>query len=292
MSRKDIITAYTFISPFYIIFLIFTVLPIIMSVALSFTQFNLLQTPVFIGLKNYTRLFLEDDIFIKAIGNTLLLAAITGPLGYIIAFMTAWLINELRPRVRAFVTLIFYAPSISGNLYLIWQLLFSGDSYGYLNGLLLRLNVITTPIVWFKNEQYLISLICIVVLWSSLGTSFLSFIAGFQGVDKSFYEAASVDGIKNRWQELWYVTLPLMKPQLLFSAVMSITGSFGIGGTITALAGFPTVNYAAHTIMHHLQDYGSVRFEIGYASAISSFLCLLMIICNKLVQKLLAKVGT
>lgn len=263
-----------------------------MSVALSFTQFNLLQTPVFIGLKNYTRLFLEDDIFIKAIGNTLLLAAITGPLGYIIAFMTAWLINELRPRVRAFVTLIFYAPSISGNLYLIWQLLFSGDSYGYLNGLLLRLNVITTPIVWFKNEQYLISLICIVVLWSSLGTSFLSFIAGFQGVDKSFYEAASVDGIKNRWQELWYVTLPLMKPQLLFSAVMSITGSFGIGGTITALAGFPTVNYAAHTIMHHLQDYGSVRFEIGYASAISSFLCLLMIICNKLVQKLLAKVGT
>lgn len=292
VSRRDIATAYAFILPFYLIFLVFTVVPILLSLFLGFTQFNMLQKPVFIGLDNYTRLFLEDQIFIKAIGNTLLLATITGPLGYLIAFMTAWFINELRPRMRAFVTLIFYAPSISGNMYLIWQLMFSGDSYGYINGLLLKLNVITEPIIWFKNEKYMIPLICVVALWGSLGTSFLSFIAGFQGVDKSYYEAAAVDGLKNRWQELWYVTLPMMKPQLLFSAVMSITGSFGIGGLISSLCGFPTVNYAAHTIMNHLEDYGGQRYEIGYASAISTVLCILMIVCNKLVQKMLSKVST
>ena len=275
-----------------LLFLVFTVIPVVMSLAIGFTDFNQLQPPSFVGLDNYIRLFLEDSIFIKALGNTLILALITGPLGYLLSFVFAWFINELRPGMRAFVTLIFYAPSISGNMYLVWQLFFSGDSYGYLNSILYQLNLISTPIVWLKNPDYLLTIVSIVTLWSSLGTSFLAFIAGLQGVDRSYYEAASVDGIRNRWQELWFVTLPLMKPQLLFSAVMSITGSFGIGAVITGLAGFPTVNYAAHTIMHHLEDYGTIRYELGYASAIATVLFVLMLGCNQLVQKLLSKVGT
>lgn len=275
-----------------LLFLVFTVTPVVMSLAIGFTDFNQLQPPSFVGLDNYIRLFLEDSIFIKALGNTLILALITGPLGYLLSFVFAWFINELRPGMRAFVTLIFYAPSISGNMYLVWQLFFSGDSYGYLNSILYQLNLISTPIVWLKNPDYLLTIVSIVTLWSSLGTSFLAFIAGLQGVDRSYYEAASVDGIRNRWQELWFVTLPLMKPQLLFSAVMSITGSFGIGAVITGLAGFPTVNYAAHTIMHHLEDYGTIRYELGYASAIATVLFVLMLGCNQLVQKLLSKVGT
>lgn len=291
-ARKEAITGYCFTLPFFLLFSLFTVIPVIMSILIGFTNFNLLQMPKFVGMDNYVRLFLEDNIFIKAIGNTLILAAITGPLSYLISFLFAWFINELPPKLRALVTLVFYAPSISGNMFIVWQIFFSGDSRGYLNSILYQLNITTIPIIWLKNPKYLLTIVCIVTLWASLGTSFLAFIAGFQGVDRTYYEAASVDGVKNRWQELWYVTLPLMRPQLMFSAVMSITGSFGIGSIITGLAGFPTVVYSAHTIMHHLEDYAAVRFELGYASAIATVLFLMMLISNKAVQRLLTKVGT
>lgn len=291
-ARKEAITGYCFSLPFFLLFSLFTVTPVVISIVIGFTDFNLLQMPHFVGLDNYVRLFLGDSIFIKAIGNTLILASVTGPFSYIISFLFAWFINELPPRLRSLVTLVFYAPSISGNMYIVWQLFFSGDSYGYLNSILYQLNISTTPTIWMKNPHYLLPIVCIVTLWASLGTSFLAFIAGFQGVDHSYYEAAAVDGVKNRWQELWYVTLPLMKPQLMFGAVMSITASFGIGDIITNLAGFPTVNYSAHTILLHLQDYASTRFELGYASAIATVLFLIMILCNILVQRLLKKVGT
>ena len=205
--------------------------------------------------------------------------------------MVAWFINELDPRIRAIVTLIFYAPSISGQVYLIWGTLFSGDAYGWVNGALLNLGLINTEIQFFKDADYVMPLCIVVALWTSLGTSFLSFIAGLQGIDRSLYEAAAVDGIKNRWQELWYVTLPTMKPQLMFGAIMSITSSFGFGAVVTALCGFPSVDYAAHTIMHHLDDYGGQRFETGYASAIAVVLFAIMIGANVLVKNIISKVG-
>jgi multiple sugar transport system permease protein len=207
------------------------------------------------------------------------------------SLLVAWFINELSPKIRAIVTLIFYAPSISGQAYLIFATLFSGDAYGWVNAWLLQLGIINQEIQWFQNEAYVMPLCIVVALWCSLGTSFLSFIAGLQGIDRSYYEAGAVDGIKNRWQELWYITLPSMKPQLMFGAIMAITGAFGFGGVVTALCGFPSVNYAAHTIMHHLEDYGSMRFEIGYSSAIAMVLFLMMMGANLLVQKLISKVG-
>ena len=284
-------TAYFMVAPFMILFFIFTVLPVGMSIVLSFTRFNLLEFPEFIFMDNYIRLFLDDDIFLIACQNTLVFAAITGPVSYLMSLFIAWFINELSPRVRAIVTLIFYAPSISGSVYLIWSVLFSGDSYGYVNAWLMELGFITAPVLWFSNADYVMGLCIVVALWTSLGTSFLSFIAGLQGVDKSLYEAAAVDGIRNRWQELWYVTLPTMRPQLMFGAVMSITGSFGFGGVVTALAGFPSVDYAAHTIMHHLEDYGGQRFEVGYSSAIAVVLFAIMVGANMVIKKLLSKVG-
>ena len=223
--------------------------------------------------------------------NTLIFATMTGPVSYLLCLMFAWFINELTPRIRAVVTLIFYAPSISDQVYLIWQTLFSSDQYGWVNGTLMKLGVISSPILWFQDTNYIMGLVIMVALWTSLGTSFLSFIAGFQVVDKSLYEAAAVDGIKNRWQELWYVTLPVMKNQMMFAAIMSITGSFGFGAVVTALCGFPSVDYAAHTIMHHLEDYGSQRWEVGYASAIATILFAIMIGANVLVNRMLSKVG-
>ena len=284
-------TAYFMVAPFMILFFIFTVLPVVLSVVLSFTRFNLLEWPEFIFMDNYIRLFLDDDIFLIACQNTLVFAAITGPVSYFMSLFIAWFINELSPKVRAVVTLIFYAPSISGSVYLIWSVLFSSDSYGYVNAWLMELGFITSPILWFQDADYVMGLCIIVALWTSLGTSFLSFFAGLQGVNKSLYEAAAVDGLKNRWQELWYVTLPTMRPQLMFGGVMSITSSFGCGGVVTALAGFPSVDYAAHTIMHHLEDYGGQRYEVGYASAIAVVLFAIMVGANLVIKKLLSKVG-
>ena len=284
-------TAYFMLFPFLILFIVFTVLPVLLSMLLSLTDFNMLEMPNWKGIENYTRLFLDDDIFMLAVQNTLIFACITGPVSYILSLLVAWFVNELPPKIRAVVTLVFYAPSISGQVYLIWKTLFSSDSYGWANATLMDLGMITSPILWFEDAAYVMPLCIVVALWTSLGTAFLSFIAGFQTVDRSMYEAAAVDGIKNRWQELWYITLPTMRPQMMFGAVLAITNSFGFGGVVTALCGFPSVDYAAHTIMHHLDDYGGQRYEVGYASAIAVVLFVMMFASNILIKKALSKVG-
>ena len=283
--------SYFMLAPYYLIFLTFTIIPVFVSFFLGFTSFNMIEAPIFIFFDNYARLFLDDDIFILAVQNTLIFAAVTGPVSYIVSFLVAWFINELPPKLRAFITLVFYAPNISGSVYMIWQVAFSGDSYGWVNGNLLNLGLVDTPIQFFQNASYVMPLCIIVALWTSLGAAFLSFIAGLQTVDRSLYEAGAVDGVKNRWQELWYITLPYMKPQLMFGAIMAITGSFGFGGIVDALAGNPSVDYCAWTIMHHLGDYGGARFETGYACAIATILFAIMIGANMLVKKLLSKVG-
>ena len=111
------------------------------------------------------------------------------------------------------------------------------------------------------------------------------------GVLETANETVGEYGIRNRYQEFWYITLPELKPQLMFGAVMSITGSFGMGDVLTGVFGFPSSNYALHTLVHHLQDYGNVRFEMGYACAIAVLLFILMVGANQIVQRLLRKVG-
>lgn len=283
--------SYAMLAPYFILFFLFTVLPVLASIVLSFTDFNMLEWPDFVGWDNYIRLLVNDELFIKALQNTLLFAVITGPISYMMCLLFAWIINEFRGALKTFLTLIFYAPSICGNAYMIWQIILTGDRYGFLNGILLELGVITEAIAWMKTEQYVIPLLIVVQLWLSLGTGFLSFIAGLQTVDNNLYEAGALDGIKNRWQELWYITLPSMRPQLMFGAVMQITQSFAVADISIALAGNPSVNYAGSTVVTHLLDYGNVRFEMGYASAIATILFLLMVGSNKLVQKLLRRVG-
>lgn len=282
---------YILMAPYALLFFTFTVIPVFMSLGISFSYYNLLETPRFIGLDNYLKLLLYDDEFIIAIKNTLILAVVTGPVSYMMAFVFAWLINELKPKVRAFMTLIFYAPSISGNAYLMWLIIFSGDIHGYANAFLIRYGFIDNPILWLKNPDYIMLVIIIVQLWLSLGVSFLSFIAGLQSVDKTLYEAGAIDGIRNRWQELWYITLPSMKPQLLFGAVMQITTSLAIAEVSMQLVGFPSVQYAGHTIVTHLIDYGSTRFDLGYASAIATILFLIMMSANLFVRSFLRKLG-
>ena len=284
-------TAYFMVLPFMFIFVLFTVVPVVASLFLSFTQFNMLEAPKFIFMDNYITLFLDDELFITALKNTLIFAAVTGPVSYLLSFVVAWFINELPPKIRAIVTLVFYAPSISGQVYLIWGTLFSSDSYGWANATLMKLGIIETPILWFQNATYVMPLCIIVALWMSLGTAFLSFIAGLQGIDRALFEAGAVDGVKNRWQELYYITLPTMRPQMMLGAILAITGAFGFGGVITALVGFPSPDYCVHTIMHHLDDYGGARYEMGYASAIATILFIVMIVANSVIKKILRRVG-
>lgn len=282
---------YILMAPFAILFFTFTVIPVFMSLGISFSYFNLLEAPKFVGFDNYIKLFLEDDVFIIALKNTLILAVVTGPISYLMAFVFAWLINELGPKLRSFLTLIFYAPSISGNAFLMWLLIFSGDLHGYANSFLINYGFIDNPIQWLKDPQYIMLVIIIVQLWLSLGVSFLAFIAGLQSVDKTLYEAGAIDGIRNRWQELWYITLPSMKPQLMFGAVMQITTSLAIAEVSMQLVGFPSVQYAGHTIVTHLIDYGTVRYDLGYASAIATVLFIIMISTNLIVRQILRKIG-
>ena len=280
-----------FMLPYLLLFAAFTVIPVLISLGLSFTYFNVLEPPRFIGMSNYVQLLLDDEIFVLALKNTLILSLITGPVGFFLCFGLAWMINEFGPRTRAVLTLLFYAPVISGGAYMIWQIVFSGDAYGYLNGILLDLGIIYTPIQWLTDSSYMMPAAITVILWMSFGAGFLSFVAGFKNIDMRLYEAAAVDGIRDRWQELWYITLPCMKPQLLFGAVMSITGSFGVGDVITGVFGYPSTNYALHTLVHHLQDHGSIRLEMGYACAIAVVLFFLMVGANQIVQRLLRRVG-
>ncbi|HWT76669.1 MAG TPA: sugar ABC transporter permease [Mobilitalea sp.] len=283
--------SYIMLAPYFILFFFFTVLPVLISVGLSFTSFNVLEPPKFILWDNYIRLFLDDDIFKIAIKNTLIFAVITGPISYFMCLLFAWIINEFKGKTRALLTLIFYAPSISGNAYVVWNLILSGDRYGFLNGFLLKISWINEAIMWMRIEKYILPMLIVVQLWLSLGTGFLTFIAGLQTVDKTLYEAGAVDGVKNRWQELWYITLPSMKPQLMFGAVMQITQAFAVADISIQLAGNPSVNYAGTTIVTHLLDYGSIRYEMGYASAIATLLFLMMVGANKLTQRVLRKVG-
>ena len=282
-------TSYFMIAPFLTAFFIFTVIPVIAAIVLSFTDFNMLQTPNWVGFTNYKTLFLNDDVFIIAVKNTMIMAFITGPVGYIACFIFAWFINELPNKIRAVMTLVFYAPSIAGGVYTIWTYILSSDRYGVLNGVLMKLGVLDAPILWLSNTKYMLICCIVVQLWLSLGTSFLSFLAGFKTVDTTLYEAGAIDGVHNRFQEIWFLTLPQMKPQLLFGAVMQISKAFAIGAVPAALCGNPSVNYATHTIINHIDDYGGVRYELGYACAISTVLLLVMLIVNKVINKVLAE---
>ncbi|MFD0712246.1 carbohydrate ABC transporter permease [Paenibacillus sp. GCM10027626] len=282
---------YAMLAPYYLIFFVFTLLPVLMSIVISFTNFNMLEFPKWVGLQNYARLFVTDDVFLIAMKNTFLFAAITGPISFMACFILAWLINELSPKMRAVATLIFYAPSLSGSAFVVWQLMFSNDAYGFINSFLLKYRIILEPIMWLADPKYILGIVIVVQLWLSLGTSFLAFIAGLQGIDKSLIEAGAIDGVRNRWQELWYIVLPSMRPQLLFGAVIQITASFAVAEVAIRIAGFPSVQYAAHTIVTHLMDYGSIRYEMGYASAIATVLFVMMLGTNLAVQKFLRKVG-
>ncbi|MCQ2451293.1 MAG: sugar ABC transporter permease [Clostridia bacterium] len=282
--------SYLMLGFWFVFFVFFTLIPIGISVVISFTDYNMLQTPHFVGFNNYIRLLLDDEIFVKSLANTLLFAVITGPVGYLISFIIAWFINETGRGIRPFLTVLFYSPSIAGSIYVVWTYIFSDDSYGLLNSTLLNMGILKKPIQWLTDTNYNFYVVIVVILWMSMGTSFLAFIAGLQSLNKSLFESAAIDGIRNRWQELWYITLPQMVPQLLIGAVLTISTSFAVGAVPAALTGNPSTDYSTHTLILHIEDYGNTRLEMGYASSAAVILFIIMVatwfVINKGVRSL------
>ena len=292
LNRKvsgDTLAQYLMLAPFMLIFIVYVVIPVISSAFLSFTSFDMLSMPKFNGLDNYKRMILDDEIFGTVVKNTLIFSCIAGPIAFILSFVLAWFINELGPKSRTLLSFLFYAPALVGNGYFIWQTAFSGDSYGYVNSLLLSMGIITEPITWLSDARYTMIIIIVVQLWQGMGVSFLSAISGLQNVNSELFEAGAIDGIHNRWQELWYLTLPSMSHMLLFGAVMQIQGSFSVSAVAIAMAGYPSVEHSVDTIVSYMADVGSTRYEMGYASAITVVLFLMMFVCRLLVGKLFGK---
>ncbi len=277
--------------PFLVLFAAFTVLPVISSVVLSFFNFDMIHKLEFVGLNNYMTMLLEDDVFWICVKNTVMFAIITGPIGFMISFILAWMINELNRGMRTMLSFLFYSPALMGNVYFIWEVFFSGDSYGYANSFLQSLGIITDPIQWFKSTEYSFVLVVIIQLWCSMGVSFLANISGLQNVNEELYEAGAIDGIRNRWAELWYITLPAMKEIILFSCVMQIQSAFSISSITSQLCGYPSVNYSTDTLVSLLTDIGGTRYEMGLAAAMSVFLFALMAFTRVGIGKLVTNLG-
>lgn len=288
-------SAYGFIAMYAILFIIFIVIPTLVAILLSFTNFDSIQFPSFIGLKNYVSLLTQDDIFMKyVLPNTIEFAVIVGPGGYILSFLLAWMLAQLPKLPRTVFALILFSPSMTSGVAMgvVWKTLFSGDQTGYLNTLLLNWNLIPGPIQWLQSPEYLMPVMIVVTLWSSAGIGFLAMLAGVLEINPELYEAGALDGISNRFQEIMNITIPSMKPQMLFGAVMAIVGTFQAGAIgVTLSGGNPTPQYAGQLIVNHIEDYGFLRYEMGYAAAVSVVLLLMVLLFWRLSAKLFGGEG-
>lgn len=280
--KKKFNSAYLFIGPYAIIFIVFVVLLILISFLLSFTYYDGVNMPHFIGLTNYVTLFTQDlDFMQSALPNTIKYALIVGPVGYMLSFFLAWVLAQLPRRFRNVAAIILYSPSLTGGVLIsvVWKAMFSGDSRGYINYLLLNWGIINEPLQFLQDKTTIFIIMVFVGLWSSMGIGFLAMLSGILNTNREIYEAAYVDGMKNRFQEVVYITIPSMKPQMMFGAVMSIVSTFNSAGLASALTGAsPTPQLAGWLISDHMQDYAFSRMEMGYASALSVVLLMLVLV--------------
>jgi multiple sugar transport system permease protein len=282
-----------FVFPYWFLFTIFIVVPVVAAIGLSFTFFNSIQTPTFVGINNYIELITLDTVFMRyVLPNTLRFAFIVGPVGYALSFMVAWMLSHLPKTPRTILAIIFYSPSLTAGVAMaaMWRIIFSGDAQGYLNAIMLDLGLIVEPIQFLQNPDMLMTIMIVVSLWSSIGVGFLAMLAGILNVDRTLYEAAYIDGIKNWFQEIIYVTIPSMKPQMIFGAVMAVVGTFQAGAIGVALSGTnPTPNYAGQLLVNHIEDFGFIRYMMGYAAAISVILLVMVYAISKITWKFLGE---
>lgn len=287
LEKRFNLYGYAFMLPFCLLFFVFTIIPVFVAFFQSFTRYDMINPAEFVGLNNYKLLLMDDDIFITAMKNTMIFACITGPLCFLLSFFIAWTINQMK--CRTIFALGFYAPSVLSSVAIsvVWMYFFSGDRYGLINDILINIGLISTPIQWTTDSNYVLWVIILVQVFMGMGTNFLVFLAGFQNLSKELSEAGKIDGIKNRWEDLRYIIFPQMKPQLLFGAINATVAAFGVFDIAVSVAGLPSPNYAGHTIVTHLYDYAFIRFEMGYASCIAVILFLITFLLGRVVMRVL-----
>ena len=291
--NKNKKNTFLYLLPYVTLFVVFIVIPVVTAIGLSFRNFNNIEKPSFVGFLSYINLLTQDDIFMQyVLPNTIIFALIVGPGGYLLGFLLAWVLSQLPKVPRTILSLIFYSPSMTSGVAMtvVWTVLFSGNQSGYFNSLLMKLGILNEPIVWLQDARYIMPIMIIVALWSSMGVGFLAIMAGILNIDKELYEAGAIDGIRNRFQELIYITIPAIKPQMLFGAVMAIVNTFANGMIGVQLTGAnPTPGYAGQLIVNHIDDYGFLRYEMGYAAAISVVLLLIIYIFSHFAKKLFSE---
>lgn len=289
-SRSENVTGWGFVLPYFASFFIFITIPVILGILLSFTYFDLINPPKVIGLNNFVNLFTADDVFMQQVlPNTLKFALIVGPVGYMLSFLLAWLLAQIPQKPRTVLALLIYSPSMTAGIAMavMWRIIFSGDSSGYLNSILLSMNIIDSPIQWLQDPKYLLNIMIIVSLWSSMGIGFLAMLAGVLNINEELYEAAYVDGMSNKFQEIFYITIPTMKPQMLFGAIMSLVSTFNAGAIGVQLTGVnPTPQNAGQLIVNHMDDYAFNRWEMGYGAAIAVVLLIMVYVFGMAARKL------
>jgi multiple sugar transport system permease protein len=282
-----------FITPYVMLFFTFIIIPVVIAILLSFTYFNTIETPEVIGLRNYIELLTRDEVFMQyVLPNTIKFAFIVGPIGYMLSFFLAWMLAQIPHRARTIIAIVLYSPSMTAGVAMavVWTVIFSGNSTGYINALLINWGMIQEPIQFLQSPDYLMNIMIVVSLWGSMGVGFLAMLAGILNIDQSLYEAAYVDGMRNRWQEIFYITIPSMKPQMLFGAVMSVVGTFTVGAIGVQLSGAnPTPQYAGQLMVNHIEDFGFIRYLMGYASAVSVVLLVLIYSISKVTFNLLGE---
>jgi multiple sugar transport system permease protein len=288
-KRRKINVAYYFLLPYLLLFLVFIIIPIIAAIALSFTNYDAVQIPKLVGFINYINLLTQDDVFMqKVLPNTCIFAFIVGPLGYTLSFVLAWMLAQISKLPRTILALLIYSPSLTSGVAMavVWKIIFAGDQMGYINYLLIEMGIINNPILFLTDGKYLLIIMIVVSLWSSMGVGFLAILAGILNIDTQVYEAASIDGLQNRFQEMFYITIPMMKPQMLFAAVMAVVNTFSVGIIGIQLSGSnPTPNYAGQLMVNHIEDYGFIRYEMGYASAVSLILLVIIYSISRFARK-------
>ncbi|WP_101845562.1 carbohydrate ABC transporter permease [Halobacillus sp. Marseille-P3879] len=293
MNNREHLSTSVFLAPYLILFSMFIIIPVVVAVGLSFTYFNTIEFPSFIGLSNYVNIITQDNTFMQfVLPNTLIFSLIVGPGGYIMAFLLAWMLAQISKGPRTILALILFSPSMTAGVAMgvVWKIIFSGDQTGYLNNLLISMGFITEPIQFLQSPEYLMIIMILVTLWGSMGVGFLAMLSGVLNIDKEIYEAAYIDGIRNRFQEIIYITIPSMKPQMLFGAVMAVVTTFQAGSIGVELSGQnPTPQNAGQLIVNHLEDFGFIRYEMGYAAALSVLLLLFIYGFSRVAMKLFAE---
>ncbi|WP_431801156.1 carbohydrate ABC transporter permease [Halobacillus andaensis] len=293
MNNREHLSTSVFLAPYLILFSMFIIIPVVIAVGLSFTYFNTIEFPSFIGLSNYVNIITQDNTFMQfVLPNTLIFSLIVGPGGYIMAFLLAWMLAQISKGPRTILALILFSPSMTAGVAMgvVWKIIFSGDQTGYLNNLLISMGFITEPIQFLQSPEYLMIIMILVTLWGSMGVGFLAMLSGVLNIDKEIYEAAYIDGIRNRFQEIIYITIPSMKPQMLFGAVMAVVTTFQAGSIGVELSGQnPTPQNAGQLIVNHLEDFGFIRYEMGYAAALSVLLLLFIYGFSRVAMKLFAE---